>query len=85
MTKGPLCSLIRVYMHVSGRVANGVQEGALAGMLFTAQKLDWIDKDLYLRWVNEVFLKQIPEQRPVLFLVDGRKAHVTQDAIEAVP
>lgn len=41
---------------------NGVQEGAPAGMLFTAQKSDWIDKDLYLRWVNEVFLKQIPEE-----------------------
>ena len=67
------------------RVPNGVQEGAPAGMLFTAQKSDWIDKDLYLRWVNEVFLKQIPEERPVLLLVDGRKAHVTQDAIEAVP
>ena len=49
-------------MHVSGHVPNGVQEGAPAGMLFTAQKLDWIDKDLYLRWVNEVFLKQIPEE-----------------------
>ena len=72
-------------MHVSGHVPNGVQEGAPAGMLFTAQKLDWIDKDLYLRWVNEVFLKQIPEERPVLLLVDGHKAHVTQDAIEAVP
>lgn len=49
-------------MHVSGRVPNGVQEGAPTGMLFTAQKSDWIDKDLYLRWVNEVFLKQIPEE-----------------------
>lgn len=44
------------------RVPNGVQEGAPAGMLFTAQKSDWIDKHLYLRWVNEVFLKQIPEE-----------------------
>ena len=85
MTKGPLCSFIRVYMHASGCVPNGVQEGAPAGMLFTAQKSDWIDKDLYLRWVNEVFLKQIPEERPVLLLVDGHKAHVTQHAIEAVP
>lgn len=54
-------------MHASGCVqeeaqALGVQEGAPTGMLFTAQKSDWIDKDLYLRWVNEVFLKQIPEE-----------------------
>lgn len=72
-------------MHASGCVPNGVQEGAPAGMLFTAQKSDWIDKDLYLWWVNEVFLKQIPEERPVLLLGDGHKAHVTQHAIEAVP
>lgn len=62
MTKGPLCSFIRVYMHASGCVPNGVQEGAPTGMLFSVQKSDWIDKDLYLRWVNEVFLKQIPEE-----------------------
>ena len=39
-------------MHVSGRVPNGVQEGAPAGMLFTAQKSDWIDKDLPLLTVG---------------------------------
>lgn len=72
-------------MHASGCLSNGVQEGAPTGMLFSVQKSDWIDKDLYLRWVNEVFLKQIREERPVLLLVDGHKAHVTQDAIEAVP
>lgn len=49
-------------MHVSGRVPNGVQEGAPAGMLFTVQKSDWIDKDLFLRLLNEVLLKQIPEE-----------------------
>lgn len=45
-------------MHASGCLPNGVQEGAPTGMLFSVQKSDWIDKDLYLRWVNEVFLKQ---------------------------
>lgn len=54
-------------------------------VIYTVQKSDWIDKDLYLRWLNVVFLKQIPKERPVLLLVDGHKAHVTQDAIEAVP
>ena len=36
----------------------------------------------YLKWFREVFLKYIPMERPVLLLVDGHKAHVTQDVIE---
>ena len=72
-----------IYKSLSGRVPNGVQEGAPAGTLFTAQKSGWIDKDLYLKWFTELFLKQIPQERPVLLLVDGHKAHVTQEVIEA--
>ena len=71
-----------IYKSQSGRVPNGVQEGAPTNTLFTAQKSGWIDKDLYLKWFNELFLKHIPEERPVLLLVDGHKAHVTQDVIE---
>jgi len=71
-----------IYKSLSGRVANGLQD-APAGTLFTAQKSGWIDKDLYLKWFTELFLKQIPQERPVLLLVDGHKAHVTQEVIEA--
>lgn len=70
-----------IYKSLSGRVPNGVQEGAPAGTLFTAQKSGWIDKDLYHKWFTELFLKEIPAERPVLLLVDGHKAHVTQEVI----
>lgn len=71
-----------IFKSLSGRVPTRVGEGAPTGTLFTGQKSGWIDKDLYLKWFREVFLKYIPMERPVLLLVDGHKAHVTQDVIE---
>ena len=71
-----------IYKSQSGRIPYGVQEGAPTNTLFTGQKSGWIDKDLYLKWFKELFLKHIPEERPVLLLIDGHKAHVTQDVIE---
>lgn len=38
-----------IFKSPSGRIPNGVQEGAPPGTLFTAQKSGWIDKDLYLK------------------------------------
>ena len=72
-----------IYKSLSGRVPNGVQEGAPAGTLFTVQNSGWIDKDLYLKWFTELFLTSIPAERPILLLVDGHKAHVTQEVIES--
>ena len=71
-----------IFKSQSGRVPNGVQEGAPAGTLFMAQKSGWIEKDLYLKWFKEVFLRSVPAERPILLLVDGHKAHVTMDVIE---
>ena len=64
-----------IYKCLSGCVPNGVQEGAPAG---TAQKSGWIDKDLYLKWFTELFLKQIFQERPVLLLVDGHSPRYTR-------
>ena len=71
-----------IFKSPSGRIPNGVQEGAPPGTLFTVQKSGWIDKDLYLKWFDELFLKSIPAERPVLLIVDGHKAHVTEDVIK---
>ena len=71
-----------IFKSQSGRVPNGVQEGAPARTLFTAQKSGWIEKDLYLKWFREVFLRSVPVERPILLLVDGHKAHVMMDVIE---
>ena len=71
-----------IFKSPSGRIPNGVQEGMPPGTLFTAQKSAWIDKDLYLKWFNELFLKSLPAERPVLLIVDGHKAHVMEDVIK---
>lgn len=72
-----------IFKNQSGRVPNGVQEGAPSWTLYTIQKAGWIDKDLYFKWFCEVFLKHIPAECPALLLVDGHKAHVTIDVIQA--
>ena len=64
------------------RILNGVQEGAPPGTLFTVQKFGWIDTDLYLKWFDVLFLKSMQAERPVLLIVDGHKAHVTEDVIK---
>ena len=46
------------------------------------KKSGWIDKDLYLKWFSEVFLEAIPAKCPVLLIIDGHKAHVTQEVIQ---
>ena len=71
-----------IFKNESGQIPYGVKDDAPAGSLFTAQKSGWIDKDLYLKWLNEVFLKSIPSQRPVMLIVDGHKTHVTPEVIE---
>ena len=74
-----------IFKSQSGRVPNGVQEGAPTGTLFMAQKSRWIEKDLYLKWFREVFLRSVPAECPILLLVDGHKVHATMDVIaEAV-
>ena len=70
-----------IYKSLSGRLPNGVKEGAPEGTLFVAQKSGWIDKDLYLQWFKELFLRPIPSERPVLLIMDGHKSHVTEDLI----
>ena len=67
----------------SGLVSYGTQGDASgADVLFSSQKLGWIDNDMYLKWFREVFLPSIPAERPALLLVDGQKAHITADLTE---
>ena len=58
------------------------RNGGLQVLYSRCKKSGWIDKDLYLKWFSEVFLKAIPAEHPVLLIVDGYKAHVTQEVIQ---
>lgn len=72
-----------IFRTPSGRVPPSVLDKAPSDTQFAALKSHWIDKDIYLAWFQEIFLKSIPDERPVLILVDGRKAIITQDFIRA--
>ena len=72
-----------IFKNKSGRVPPSVKEDAPPGTMFCAQKSGWIDRDIYLKWFNELFVPNLPQQRPVLLVVDGHKSHVTEDLINA--
>ncbi len=79
---GNILPSVFIFKKLNSRVCNRVQEGAPAGSLFVAQKSGWIDKDMFMKWSKEVFLKFIPSKRPALLIIYGHKAHVTLDVIE---
>ena len=42
----------------------------------------WVDSELFLSWMNKVFLRYAVPQRPVLLFVDGHTSHMTLDVID---
>ena len=37
--------------------------------------------ELFFHWLEKLFIKQIPPQRPVMLLYDGHSSHFTPEAI----
>ena len=50
--------------------------------LYAKSESGWIDTELFMTWLNKIFLKYVVSQRPVLLLVDGHKSHITLDVID---
>ena len=44
--------------------------------LYAKSDLGWIDSELFLKWMNKIFLKHVAIQRPVLLFIDGHKSHI---------
>ena len=42
----------------------------------------WVDSELFLAWMNKVFLRYAVPQRPVILFVDGHNSHMTLDVID---
>lgn len=70
---GTTLSPMFIFKSQSGRIPYGVKDEAPAGTLFAAQKSGWIDKDIYLKWFNDLFLPSLPPERPVMLLLDGHR------------
>lgn len=50
--------------------------------LYAKSDSGWIDSELFLTWLNKIFLKYAVAQRPIMLLIDGHKSHMTIDAID---
>ena len=42
----------------------------------------WIDSELFLAWLNKIFVKVCVPERPIMLLIDGRAFHITIEAID---
>ena len=50
-------------------------DGEVPGSRYGLSETGWIDSSLFEGWFNQVFLKCIPPDRPVLLLLDGHSSH----------
>ena len=55
--------------------------GEVPGTLYGMSENGWIDQELFYYWFKNVFLKNIPAQRPVILLCDGHSSHYTPEVI----
>ena len=47
------------------------------GWIYRSTNSGFINTDLFLQWFRDIFLKQIPKERPVILLLDAHSTHVT--------
>ena len=62
-------------------VPDKMRAGAVGGTLFEVSDNGWINKEIFLVWLQH-FVDSIPPVRPVLLILDGHSSHVTIEAIE---
>ena len=62
-------------------VPDKMRAGVVGGTLFEVSDNGWINKEMFLVWLQH-FVDSIPPVRPVLLILDGHSSHVTIEAIE---
>ena len=62
-------------------VPDKMRAGAVGGTLFEVSDNGWINKEIFLVWLQH-FVDSIPPVQPVLLILDGHSSHVTIEAIE---
>ena len=50
--------------------------------LYAKSSSGWVDSELFLQWMNKVFLNHCGMQRPVLLFLDEHTSHVSLDVID---
>ena len=50
--------------------------------VYAKSESGWVDSELFLTWLNKIFLKFSVAQRPVILFIDGHKSHVTLEVVD---
>ena len=51
--------------------------------LYAKSDSGWIDSELFLAWLNKIFVKFCVPERPIMLLIDGHASHITIEAIDS--
>ena len=50
--------------------------------LFGISPNGYIDKELFVNWFNEIFLKHCGSERPIVLIVDNHDSHISYDLLQ---
>ena len=50
--------------------------------LYARSESGWINTELFLAWLKNIFLKFVVVECPVILLTDGHKTHINIDVID---
>ena len=56
-------------------------KGEVPNTLYGMSDKGWTDMELFIHWMKDLFLPNIPPTRPVLLLLDGHSSHYEPDTI----
>ena len=57
-------------------------KGEIPNTIYGMSPQGWIDHELFAEWLLKLFVKNIPQTRPVLLLLDGHSSHYTPEAVK---
>ena len=57
-------------------------KGEIPNTIYGMSPQGWIDQELFVKWLEKLFIENIPKTRPVLLLLDGHSSHFTPEAIK---
>ena len=50
--------------------------------LYGKSESGYVDSELFIKWMEKIFLKFAVPERPIILFIDGHKSHVTLDVVD---
>ena len=57
-------------------------KGEILNTIYGMSPQGWIDHELFAEWLLKLFVKNMPQTRPVLLLLDWHSSHYTPEAVK---